>query len=179
LQAEIDAAAVRNEKAQKSFNDFLQQLPEPLKNTLTAIQTVSTTFQTKIADAQGAFDAYIIALAELTRATGAAAARINPPTSVPTVGRAFGGMVSRGTDSILALLSPGEYVMNAKSTRKYYSQLVAMNSAIPGFASGGPVTNVNGDFNISLQPSGNNSADVQEIGRLLRREIRRGTVSLS
>jgi TP901 family phage tail tape measure protein len=179
IQAEIDAAVTRNEAVQKSFNDFLLKLPEPLRNVLTAVESVSMAFQTKIDDAQGAFDAYVIALAELTRATGAAAARLNPAPVNPVPGRAFGGMVSRGTDSILALLSPGEYVMNANASRKYYSQLVAMNSSIPGFASGGPVTNVNGDFNISLQSSGNSSADVQEIGRLLRREIRRGTVSLT
>jgi len=158
---------------------FLKSLPAQFEAITGKIEPITKTFKQQIVDASGAFDAYIAALNSLATATQRAASGMNP-TGVTTIpGHAFGGMVSRGTDSILALLSPGEYVMNAKSTRKYYSQLVAMNSAIPGFASGGPVTNVNGDFNISLQSSGNSSADVQEIGRLLRREIRRGTVSLS
>jgi hypothetical protein len=91
----------------------------------------------------------------------------------PVVPFATGGSV--GTDRINAALSPGEFVMNSKATSRFFSQLVAMNASTRGFASGGYVTNV-GDVNISLQPSGNESVDVAKIGRLLHREIRRGTL---
>lgn len=89
--------------------------------------------------------------------------------------RAFGG-ITYGKDSIPALLSPGEFVVNASASRKFYSQLVAMNSSPKHFASGGSV--INGDFNISMNSSGNEHVDVIKIGKLLRREIRRGTLSL-
>lgn len=93
--------------------------------------------------------------------------------------RALGGFM-QGSDSIPALLSPGEFVMNAASTRRFYGQLVAMNS-IGRFADGGKVgNNVNvGDVNISVRSSGNESVDVIKMGRLLQREIKRGTISLS
>ena len=91
---------------------------------------------------------------------------------------ALGGM--SGSDTIPAMLSPGEFVVNAASTRRFYSQLVNMNS-VGRFASGGPVGNhVNvGDVNVSMHSSGNETVDVVRIGKLLQREIRRGTVSLS
>ena len=89
---------------------------------------------------------------------------------------ARGGIAS--SDTIPAMLSPGEFVMNAKSTRRFYSQLHGMNS---GFARGGTVNTTNvGDIHIhGFKPSGNDSADVVRLGRQLRREIRRGTVRLS
>jgi hypothetical protein len=76
-----------------------------------------------------------------------------------------------------AMLSPGEFVVNAKSARRYHSQLIAMNAG--NMASGGTVgTTINGDFNISLNATGNSQVDAVRIGRLLQREIRRGTVKL-
>ena len=99
-----------------------------------------------------------------------------PPT--PTAIKDASGGQIYGTDSVPALLSPGEFVVNAGATRQFYSQLLAMNSGVSRFANGGPVTNVTGDFNVSVNTSGNESVDVQRIGTLLRREIRRGTISL-
>lgn len=91
---------------------------------------------------------------------------------------AHGGKVN-SIDNIPALLSPGEYVINAKSARKFYSQLVGINAA--RFANGGSVkggATFNGDFNVSLQSSGKETVDVVRIAKLLRREIRRGRVVL-
>jgi len=85
---------------------------------------------------------------------------------------AAGGSV-HGTDSIPAMLSPGEFVMNAASSRKFYSQLMSMNNSTLGFASGGPVTSM-GDININYQSQGSTESDIVAIGNGLRREIRRG-----
>jgi TP901 family phage tail tape measure protein len=89
---------------------------------------------------------------------------------------AGGGMY--GSDKINALLSPGEFVVNAGASRKFYSQLVAMNSGSRNYAGGGSVNTSVGDINISMHGSGNASTDVVRLGKLLRREIRRGTVRL-
>jgi len=86
-----------------------------------------------------------------------------------------GGFV--GTDRVPAMLSPGEFVMNAGATRKFYSQLVAMNAGVQSFQRGGIVNNV-GDVNVNMQSSGNESYDVTKFGKLLRRQIRRGTLKL-
>jgi TP901 family phage tail tape measure protein len=92
-----------------------------------------------------------------------------------TGGRMFasGGM---GTDTINAMLSPGEFVMSKRATTQFYSKLVGMNNSTRQFATGGNVTT--GDFNISLNTTGNTKTDVIAIGRALQREIRRGTVRL-
>jgi TP901 family phage tail tape measure protein len=91
---------------------------------------------------------------------------------------ANGGMA--GQDMIPALLSPGEFVVNAASARRFHSQLIGLNSDPSRFATGGTVgdtTNV-GDIHINMSSSGNESFDVNRVGQLLRREIRRGTLKL-
>jgi len=90
---------------------------------------------------------------------------------------AAGGVV--GTDVIPAMLSPGEFVMNAASTRKFASQLVAMNAGVqPVFRSeGGSVTNV-GDINVSVNGGGTSRQTARSIAAELRRELRRGTSTL-
>lgn len=93
--------------------------------------------------------------------------------------RAAGGF-ARGTDTIPAMLSPGEFVMNARSSKRFASQLIAMNAGVnPVYRQeGGPVVNntVNvGDINV------NGTADPDDTARRvvsqLRREFRRGTAS--
>jgi len=94
--------------------------------------------------------------------------------------RAAGGP-ARGTDTIPAMLSPGEFVVNSRASQKYATQLQAMNSdANPTFRSeGGPMTTNNtvnvGDINV------NGTADADDTARRvvsqLRREFRRGTTS--
>ena len=72
-------------------------------------------------------------------------------------GMAFlaGGGRPRGTDVIPAMLSPGEMVMSAATTRRFASQLTAMNAGgKPSYHSqGGHVTNV-GDINVTVEGGG-------------------------
>ena len=106
--------------------------------------------------------------------------------NIPT--KAQGGIVRHfaeggqayGTDTVAAMLTPGEFVMNAASTRKFHSQLVAMNSrnnSLRNYSDGGNVSV--GDININMSSSGNESYDIQKIGKGIRREIRRGTLKLN
>ncbi|KKM82260.1 hypothetical protein LCGC14_1321410, partial [marine sediment metagenome] len=89
--------------------------------------------------------------------------------------RASGGD-ARGTDTIPAMLSPGEFVMNAQSTKRFYSQLVAMNSGkSPVYReSGGSVTNV-GDVNITVSGATAPKQTARETMKAFRREMRRHT----
>jgi hypothetical protein len=100
--------------------------------------------------------------------------------------KAFGGFLyrdgggdARGTDTIPAMLSPGEMVINAASSRKFYSQLVAMNAGSqPAYRQeGGSVTNV-GDVSITVQESKTPQSTARELMRSFRREIRRGSATL-
>lgn len=92
---------------------------------------------------------------------------------------ANGGFVPRGKDTIPAMLSPGEMVMNPAATAKFYPMLVAMNAKQPVkyFNQGGPVTSV-GDINITVAGGSNDKVVLKNIAHGLRRGIRRGTISL-
>ena len=123
---------------------------------------------------------------EMERAAAAAAAVSN--VSVPTGGGAAqfhggsfyadGGMF-RGQDRQLAALAQGEMVINQKSSRRFFSELNAINQGSqPVYREqGGPVTNV-GDVNVTVQGGDSSQQTVREIGHALRREIRRGNIKL-
>lgn len=89
---------------------------------------------------------------------------------------AYGG---RGTDTIPAVLSKGETVINSRDSSRFFSQLNAMNQGSqPVYREqGGPVTNV-GDINVSVNGGDSSQQTVREIGNALRREIQRGTIKL-
>ena len=90
---------------------------------------------------------------------------------------AGGGPV--GTDTIPAMLSPGEVVINAASARNFASQLTAINAGVrPVYRSeGGSVTNI-GDINVSVTGGGTGRQTARSIAAELRRELRRGTATL-
>ena len=93
---------------------------------------------------------------------------------------ANGGFVPRGTDTVPAMLSPGEIVMNAGASRTFYSELMAMNRQVnPVYrAAGGPVSNVTtvGDININIPSQRSGRVNGRELAGQLRRELRRGTI---
>lgn len=109
-------------------------------------------------------------------------------SSGPTQGLSRGGPVkffneggqARGTDTVPAMLTPGEFVVNATSSRRFFSELVAINSGqAPIFRQeGGPVTNnsFTGDININM-PAGT-PIDGRAVAKQIRRELRRNTSRL-
>lgn len=139
-------------------------------------------FEESVSEASKAIDRLTRAVAGLEGALAA------PRPTVQGGESALGGLIQTfangnkvqvGSDTVPAMLSPGEFVMNKGATRQFYSQLVAMNSGVSRFADGGSTSNTFGDFNISMESSGNESIDVIRLGKSLRREIRRGTITLS
>jgi TP901 family phage tail tape measure protein len=93
---------------------------------------------------------------------------------------AEGGFTPRGTDTVPAMLSPGEFVVNARSTRKFFSQLQAINTGSQPrfFQDGGSVTNF-GDVNVNMTSSQRESGQTtgREVARSIQRELRRKTSS--
>lgn len=91
--------------------------------------------------------------------------------------RAGGGDV-RGQDTIPAMLSPGEFVVNARQARNFFSQLQAINAGAVGQSSGGSTTNITiGDVNVTT-PSSVPNDTAREIGQSIKRELRRRTFTL-
>jgi len=90
-------------------------------------------------------------------------------------GKAEGGWIrgsgARGVDSVPIRAAPGEFVVNAGAASRNAELLEAINSG-----RGGSVTV--GDVNVTVEGTGYAEADARLIGKALRREIRRGRVTL-
>jgi TP901 family phage tail tape measure protein len=92
---------------------------------------------------------------------------------------AGGGFAPKGTDTVPAMLSPGEFVVNAAATRQFYSQLVAINSGrAPVYrAEGGPASQTFNFGDINLVDGGNRNT-ARDFVNGVRRELRRSTSTL-
>jgi hypothetical protein len=76
-------------------------------------------------------------------------------------------------------MQPGEFVVNKKSSSKFFSQLQAINGGqAPSFREqGGSVTNI-GDVNVSVNAAPGQDVSGRDIAIALRRELRRETSKL-
>ena len=99
-----------------------------------------------------------------------------PEAPAKAKGKITGGY-TRGLDTIQRSLSPGELVMNPSASNQFYGQLQAMNAGV--HRADAPNTNITGNWNISVNSTGDTSTDIQSIAKGLRRELRRKRVSLS
>ena len=92
---------------------------------------------------------------------------------------AAGGPTSRGRDTIPVMTAPGEFITNARNSRRFAAELQAMNAGKePIFRDkGGSVTNV-GDINVSVTQGETANNTARQIASSLRRELRRGTSRL-
>lgn len=131
-------------------------------------------------------DASGIYAGNLERAADAQERIKRAQSTTASVAQAKGGYMrfaaggkAHGTDTIPAMLSPGEFVVNARSTRQFFSQLVAMNAGVKPIyrQDGGAVTNI-GDINVSVNGSTSTRQTARELATALRREVRRGTSKL-
>lgn len=84
-----------------------------------------------------------------------------------------------GTDTVPAMIQRGEFVTNARSSRKFFSELNAINQDRQPVRrrEGGSVTNV-GDVNVTVQGGDTSRQTVRAIAAELTRELKRGTIRL-
>lgn len=89
---------------------------------------------------------------------------------------AQGGTVNRGMDTLDVKARAGESIINPNSTRKFFSQIQAINAGKPPIfrSEGGGVTNI-GDIKISVNGSESPQATAREVMKAFRREKRRGS----
>lgn len=88
--------------------------------------------------------------------------------------KAAGGSVW-GTDTVPTRLTPGEFVINQRSSRKFYGQLLAMNNG--GGAIGGDYSTTVGDLSVTVQGGDTSRQTAHGIISEIRREIHRGKIS--
>jgi len=172
-------------EAAKRAVELFRESGRALQDANTSAQDVTSSVQgigTSAAGSVAGVSALTVAMNQLAVAASQAA------QAQASVHAAKGGLIRhyaaggnvRGIDTIPAMLSPGEVVMNAGASNKFFSELNAMNQGSkPAFRErGGAVTNV-GDINVSVSGGDSTQQTVREIGNALRREIKRGTIKLS
>ena len=186
LQNMYDAAAKHahlNEEQKANATPIIpQQDLNRIKEELNNIQPASDAARNKLSAVnQVSMDDLISQIEDATTAmvalSQAAAQMPNPDTMTA----AHGGMAylakgGRGTDTVPAMLSPGEFVMSAKASQQWSSQLIAMNAGLkPAYADkGGSVTNV-GDISVTVNGGKSGVQTGRDIAQSLRRELRRQT----
>lgn len=92
-----------------------------------------------------------------------------------------GAYAARGRDTIAAMLSPGEMVMNQRAAMTFGPQLQSMNAGCnPNYHShGGSVTNV-GDVTVNFSHGGTVSQSTgRDVAQAIKRELRRGSTSMN
>jgi hypothetical protein len=91
------------------------------------------------------------------------------------------GGLARGTDTVPAMLSPGEFVVNSRAAGRFISDLQRMNAGMePTYrSSGGVVNNTMGDVSIQVNESKNARMTGRDIANALNREFRKGTARLN
>lgn len=182
------------EKVNRIFENLLQRRqalgqipPENLSQVKSAADQLKTASNTWPNDAQKAAEQLLRGAAAVSASLRQAAAVGAQAGAAAGVAKARGGLAyfdrggfaPRGTDTIPAMLSPGEFVVNARSTRQFFSQLQAINSGIaPVYrAEGGSVTNNVSIGDIVVQGGSSSRQTARSIVSELRREFRRGTSS--
>lgn len=145
--------------------------------------TATSTAVEGITSIGAAADTQIASINALISAIGALS-QVQAQTAPPTVTASRGGQFlasggqAIGTDTIPAMLSPGEIVMNAGVSRKFFSQLMAMNSGVqPQYrANGGAVGDTFGDINVNINAGGPSNINARDIAQGIRRELRRSSI---
>jgi TP901 family phage tail tape measure protein len=144
----------------------------------TATGTVEKAWDGVISKIGAAAAAAVKAIAQIAAATAAATAA-KAAASKRHGGPQYLASGGLGQDSVPAMLSPGEFVINSDSSKKFFSELSSMNNGSqPVYREqGGSVTTV-GDVNVTVNGGDSSQQTVREIGYALRREMRRGTIKL-
>lgn len=172
------------------IEEIFQRQKEIGQESVSIFQSMGTAAQVSATTGTSAFNTMVNDMSRVRSAanqTANAIAGIMSGVTTPGMARfgkmiykQYGGHLSRGTDTIPTMLSAGEFVVNARSAKRFYSQLIAMNAGVqPNFRQlGGPVTNV-GDVNITVQGESTPKQTAREMATALRREIRRKTSTLN
>lgn len=164
-----------------TINEFRKVTEENAKNQGRTAETQKTSvnkFDDAINKLTGSRATFNSAVSEYQKATTAFEKAVAKFGSGPRFHD--GGTVPGGADNVPIVAQSGEFIVNRQDSQKFRSTLMAINSGQfkpRGFQTGGEVTSM-GDFNISLESSGNTDTDVEAIGRALQTKVRNGTLDL-
>lgn len=189
LQSDLQKLDAVQQSIQSSdVSGRLQQSGQALSTGAAALVSTETSSALMATQAQAAGEALKSGAAAWLQASQAQFQTPRVPAALQTNGLAKGGFaryfanggfMPRGMDTRPAMLRDGESVLNPDSSRRFFSQIQAMNAGQnPIYRSdGGHVTNV-GDISINVNGSGSPAKTARTVVQEIRRETRRGTSRL-
>lgn len=157
--------------AMQDLLDQIKELESPrIRESVQSLED----FNTSLGDISGALQDAIKNVRDLSEELrNIPATRIGQENGMHGGYFAFGGRVGR--DTIAAMLSPGEFVVNPTTSRRFYSQLKSMNSGLePRYYAQGGATSF-GDINVNVNGGPTAGVTARDIGNALRREMSRGS----
>ena len=178
-QEQAMQAAANNEAIKRKLTDFAKQFEDMMKEVKDANADANAAMQETVDQTikrvQQLIDKYrelATVAANAPRFDGRLAALGGPAAFF-----ANGGQARQGLDLVNANLRRGEFVINQRSTSRFYNQLVAMNQDRQprNFSTGGNVQTI-GDINVTVSDQGSGAKTGQEIGREIRRQLRLRTL---
>jgi TP901 family phage tail tape measure protein len=184
-QQEAKTATEQTKQAQDSVTSAAGQTKDNLNQGATAAASIGSNAAASVGPLNAASGAAAGLAANLEKAAAAQA-----KLGAAKTGGSFyaGGAVrhlaaggfERGQDRTLVAAARGETIINSKSSRRFFSELNAMNQGSqPVYREqGGTVTNV-GDVNVTVNGGDTSQQTVREIGHALRRDIKRGIIRLN
>lgn len=182
-------------RARRQFGQLDQSVPDTIERLNTALtglnQATKTADLGKLTTAADAYQALVDRIGQSVQAIEAmgrgerAVRELGPPEASQSRGGPVGyfaqGGETRGIDSIPAMLSPGEFVMNPQASQRFAATLTAMNSGLSPFSPPSPTISHGdihvGDIHVNGGPTTRETAD--ELVSALRRGIRTGRYRLN
>lgn len=195
---QTDITPTVNEDTVRRLRDFLERAGANASTTSTNVRDIGTSASNSnssvnsLSSTTGGLSGRANAAAQAFRnmeqaARAAAAAAASASNSSPggqfarnggQITYRAGGGGTRGQDTVPAMLSPGEFVVNAQQSKNFFSQLQAINAGAGSGGTGGGSTTINiGDVNVTT-PSGVPNDVARDVGQSIKRELRRRTFKL-
>jgi TP901 family phage tail tape measure protein len=172
---EVSKRLAEEQKVNQEYFDALDESSREMKQNTEGAATASGGMQTNLSQSVAPSAAIAANMERAARASAAGMTGMSGMTAY--AGRYFAaGGQARGIDTIPAMLAKNEFVINPSSSRRFYSQLQAINAGSrPVYRdSGGPVTNI-GDVSITVQDSGSPQVTARAVMQAFQRERRRGS----
>lgn len=180
---ELEKINTKLKAIQQTLPDMTDKFTSALNNTGNVVAQVASASTTIANNAIQASNAAKIAADAFAKVSAINTKPVDIVTAANgrRINRKFFAHGGRGADQISAMLSPGERVINARSSRNFASQLEAINAGHrPVFReNGGTVNNNITVRDINVQGGETSKQTARSIAAELRRELRRNASALN
>lgn len=151
-------------------------LKESIDNIPNAMKNIAGILHDEFSDLNSILQSTINKINRLNSAGGTSSVKTeNKQLGGPVY--AQGGMLAKGTDTIPAMLTPGEFVVNKEATQQMLGRLIPMNYGHQDLPSNNTNNSVNvGDIQVTVKGGSTGRATAEEIAYTLKDAMRRGVL---